>query len=156
MTKPQIRGQSLVELGLVLPILLALILGIVELARMLTIYSAVTAASREGARYGISVGESTPGIPRYLDCAGIRDAAKRAAVLILLSDPGIEINYDHGDVSQSIASCDAGPPAEAVQSGDRIVVTISASYEPIVPLISLPAHPITASTARTLLKAVGG
>jgi Flp pilus assembly protein TadG len=44
------KGQALVETALVAPILLLLILGVSELGSALTDYSAVTTASREGAR----------------------------------------------------------------------------------------------------------
>jgi Flp pilus assembly protein TadG len=46
------RGQSLVELVLVLPFLLLLLLGIVDLGRVFNAYIAITNASREGAVFG--------------------------------------------------------------------------------------------------------
>lgn len=44
------KGQALVELALILPILLLLIFGVVEYGRIFSAYLAVTTASREGAR----------------------------------------------------------------------------------------------------------
>jgi Flp pilus assembly protein TadG len=46
------RGQSMVELALVLPILMLVLLGIVDLGRVFNAYIAITNASREGALYG--------------------------------------------------------------------------------------------------------
>lgn len=46
-------GQGLVEFALVVPVLLLLILGIVDFARGIFIYSVVQDAAREGARYAI-------------------------------------------------------------------------------------------------------
>ncbi len=46
------RGQSMVELALVLPLLLLILLGIVDLGRVFNAYIAITNASREGALYG--------------------------------------------------------------------------------------------------------
>ncbi len=46
------RGQALVEMALVLPILIMLIFGIVEFGRILNTYMTVTELSREGARKG--------------------------------------------------------------------------------------------------------
>jgi Flp pilus assembly protein TadG len=46
------RGQSMVELALVLPILLLILFGIVDLGRVFNAYIAITNASREGALYG--------------------------------------------------------------------------------------------------------
>ncbi|MGF7185899.1 Flp pilus assembly protein TadG [Desulfitispora alkaliphila] len=46
------RGQALVELALVLPILLMILFGIIEFGRIFNAQLTVTHASREGARYG--------------------------------------------------------------------------------------------------------
>ena len=45
------RGASLVELALVLPLLLLLVMGIVDLGRAFNNLMIITNASREGARY---------------------------------------------------------------------------------------------------------
>ena len=46
------RGQAVVEMALVLPILLMLVFGIIEFGRILNTYMIVTNLSREGAREG--------------------------------------------------------------------------------------------------------
>ncbi len=46
------RGNSLVEIALVLPVLLVLFLGIIEVAFLLFAHVQVANAAREGARYG--------------------------------------------------------------------------------------------------------
>lgn len=68
------RGATVVEYALVAPLLFLLIFGVIEFGRGIATYTAVSSAAREGARYAAAVGESphTPGIPRYLDCEGIR------------------------------------------------------------------------------------
>ncbi len=45
------RGQSLAEMALVLPILVLLLMGILEVGRVLDAWIVVTNAAREGARY---------------------------------------------------------------------------------------------------------
>ncbi|MBW3660054.1 MAG: pilus assembly protein [Gemmatimonadetes bacterium] len=47
------RGQSLVELAIVLPILLALLVGIFEMGRAWNVYQVLTNAAREGARAAV-------------------------------------------------------------------------------------------------------
>jgi Flp pilus assembly protein TadG len=47
------RGQSMVELALVLPILLVLLMGAVEFGRIFHSYLIITNASREGARVAV-------------------------------------------------------------------------------------------------------
>ncbi|HIC96766.1 TPA: pilus assembly protein [Candidatus Bipolaricaulota bacterium] len=46
------RGQNLVELALLLPILLLILAGMVDLGRGVHAYTIITNAAREGARYG--------------------------------------------------------------------------------------------------------
>jgi len=144
----------MVEFMLVLPVLLLIVLGVIEAGRMLLIYSGMTSASREASRYGATVGDNGAGIPRYLDCAGMRDAARRVATLTTLLDADIQIVYDHGDPSTLIASCDANPHPNQINLGDRVVVTVTTIYRPIVPLVPLPPMTITTSTGRTILTEV--
>ena len=50
----------------------------------------------------------------------------------------------------------AGPPTVPVNLGDRVVVNVSTTFTPIVPLVNLPSFPITSSAARTIFKDVEG
>ena len=47
------QGQSLVELALVLPMLILILAGVLDLARVYDAHVSITNASREGARYAI-------------------------------------------------------------------------------------------------------
>lgn len=47
------RGQAMVELALVLPILLILFMGVIEFGRIFNNYLVITNASREGARVAV-------------------------------------------------------------------------------------------------------
>jgi len=46
------RGQAIVELAILLPVLLLILLGILEFGRIFSTYITITHASREGARAG--------------------------------------------------------------------------------------------------------
>lgn len=46
------RGQNLIEMALLLPVLLLLLAGMVDLGRGFHAYIVITNAAREGARYG--------------------------------------------------------------------------------------------------------
>jgi len=46
-------GQDLVEFALILPLLLLLTIGTMDLARVVMTYNPLSSAAREGARYGI-------------------------------------------------------------------------------------------------------
>ncbi len=63
------RGQSLAELSIVLPVLLIVVLGSIDLGRVFFAYISVTNAARNGARYAAAGPESVDDLP------GIREAA---------------------------------------------------------------------------------
>lgn len=56
------RGQSLVEFALLLPLLIVILIGILDLGRFFGGYVALTNAAREGARYAIDYPTDTTGI----------------------------------------------------------------------------------------------
>jgi Flp pilus assembly protein TadG len=66
-------GQELVEYAIVFPVLMLLVLGIIELGRIMYSYSAISNAAREGARLAVlpsSRDDITDGIDlgKQLDC----------------------------------------------------------------------------------------
>ncbi|TWP51331.1 pilus assembly protein [Lentzea tibetensis] len=135
---PSDRGAAAVEFALVVPVLVAFLLGIVELARVFMADQDVATASREGARYALSA-------KRFGDCAGVRAAATRLAARSGGSELTVTIDYDHGPGTATYASC----PVQTVGSADRIVITVSGTVSPIVPLFD----PVTVSS--TTRRSVG-
>ena len=55
-------GQGLVEFALVLPVLLLILVGLSEFARVFAIYSNLFNAAREGTRYAMVNGDDLTGI----------------------------------------------------------------------------------------------
>lgn len=157
------RAQAMVEFMLALPVLLLLIYGIVEVARLIFIYSSVTNASRQAARYGAASGLNSDGIPRFQDCDGIRAVANRSAFLVQFDE--INITYDRGVASDGtqipISGIDPSPhndtcpiPFDNVHNGDRIIVQVVTTYEPIITIVPLEPFPIAVASARTFLTSV--
>lgn len=93
------KGQSLVELALVLPILLLLLLGFLDLGRAYYYEVAITNAAREGARYGALFPKDDP---------GIRDTVVRAV------QPYITVQNDanHIEISPPVGQRDPQSPLE--------------------------------------------
>ncbi len=147
-------GQAMVEFMLVLPILLLIVMGVVEFGRMFAIFAMINSASREASRYGASVGDNGFGVPRYLDCGGMREAARNVAVLSELPDSDITITYDHGTTADPIGLCDAAPNPGEIRLGDRVVVTVDEEYEPVVPLLPIPPQTLRSMSARSILKEI--
>lgn len=89
------RGQSLVELALLLPSVLLLAVITLDLGRGIYYYSAIYNAAREGARYGIV--HQQPYNPTPVDRGGIITAAREKVIGLNQDDldvPTIEINGD--------------------------------------------------------------
>lgn len=149
--RKQPLGQSLVELALTLPIFLLLLVGIMEVGRLVFFYNAIYSASREGARYAAATDPSS-GTSRYNDCSGIRSAAKKAGVLASLTDADIQIQYDTGPGTTIKATCPVDTVNNDLDLGDRVVVTVIGTYHPLVPITNFGVTPITSKTARTLIK----
>ena len=158
----QHEGQGMVEFALILPILLLLVFGVMEMGRLLFIFVAVTSASREAARYGSSVEDIGGGIPRYADCAGIRNEASTLGNLVGIQPTQISITYDSDPVitggtpsSTSLGSCPVGGTGlTSVDLGARIVVQVEANYAPLVPIVPIPSFPIRSSSSRTILESI--
>ncbi len=143
----------MVEFALALPLLMLLLIGIIEVSRAVFIYSAVISASREAVRYGSASGYNSNGYPTYQDCAGIRDAAKKVGFLATIEDANIAISYDHGPGTAVFDTCNSSTVDTTVKikTGDRILVTVIGTYQPIVPLlIPLTNKQISSTSARTM------
>lgn len=131
-------AQSMVEFALVLPILLLLVVGLIEVGRLIFITSSITSATRSAARYGSATGLNDTGtVPRYRDCAGIRNAARRMTFISPLNDANIVIEYDHGPGTTPFDTCTGTVDnGVKIQNNDRITVRIvNYCIEPITPLI---------------------
>jgi hypothetical protein len=136
------RGQGLVEFALAMPVLLLILLGIIEMGRLLFLYSSVASASREAARYGAAV-------DNFSDCTGIHDAAKRVGFFAGIADGDITIYYDNLKNGATHTGCP--PPASQIQPGTRIIVYVSSNYEPIVPIVPVPDFTIQSNNTRTII-----
>ena len=153
------RGQATVEFSLVAIILLLTCFGIVDFGRMAAIHSAVVTASREAARYGSAVGvDALSGEPQYVDCVGIRSAARRVVGgLVTIPDGDIAITYERDENNDGVFAAtpvDCGDEDDVV-AFDRVVVQVTVTYRPITPLLQSIVAPITVESIdrRTVVKA---
>ena len=120
------RGQALVELALILPMLLLLLMGIVDLARAWNIYEVITDAGREGARQAVVESAATESDIKNT----IVEAGERAAIGI---DPAritltgfqsgrgnmttVRVEYDH--------ELKWIGPLLAISTGERVITLAS-------------------------------
>lgn len=148
----------MVEFMLVLPVLLLLLYGIIEVGRLVFIFASVANASRQAARYGSASGE-IDNVAFYQDCEGIREVAQQSAFIIAFDE--INITYDRGvnpdGTSIPIPGIDPNPRVDScpievpVRNGDRIIVMVSAIYEPILTMLPLDPMEVVSTSARSFL-----
>jgi Flp pilus assembly protein TadG len=153
-TKRSQAAQGMVEFALVLPILLLVLLGIIAFGHLFFVYSFTVASSREAARWGAAVGVTDAGLPRFRDCASIRAAAQRVGGIIGVTSNVVSIGFDHGPGTPVYATCPLGGEGPDVTLGDRIIVTVNITYQPIVPLVNLPTYPLQGITTRTIIRSL--
>ena len=146
------RAQAMVEFAIVLMVLLVLLVGILEVGRLMFMYAAVNNASREAARYASAIGLDDTGNLKYQYCEGIRNMAQRSAFFTPLT---VTITYDHGPSMTAFDTCDGTvDTGVAVNTGtdlDRVNVTVSANYSPMLNLIPIGSRTITSSSTRTII-----
>ncbi|MBP8997264.1 MAG: pilus assembly protein [Anaerolineaceae bacterium] len=154
----QEKGQGMVEFALTFPIFLMLVYGIFEVGRMIFMYSAVLNASRDAARYAAAadavMANDTSYTEYYIDCEGIRARAENVSAIVDSSaGDSILISYDSGPGTEPIAeSCEAlRTSGTALELGDRIIVTVSTTFHPVVPLLNFNDIPISSTTERSLV-----
>lgn len=122
------RGQALVEMALVLPILILIIFGIVEFGRILNAKLIVTGASREGARYAAVNGATVTDTQ-------ISDMVKSAAPSLKPADVTVNIS-----------------PAQSSRTrGVAVAVSVYYPVDIIAPVISaFTGDPYTVSAQTTM------
>jgi Flp pilus assembly protein TadG len=153
-------AQGMVEFALVLPLLLLLIFGIIEVGRLFVIYTSVSSAAREATRYGGAAGVSGNGVVYFNDCQGIRDAARRVLIFFQPLDPdNIVITHEHyddyGNVTIYSDVCDGVNSVNSpLRMGDRVMVQVSVDYEPLLGIVNLQPVTLTSQARRTLVKDV--
>ncbi len=148
------RGQGMVEFALTLPLLLFLVVGVIEFGRLLFFYSAITTGTREAARYGAAAGGFLGKGNNFQDCQGIRDAAKRMATLAGVQDKDIAIVYDQGPGGAVLGNCPVGGEGPFLELGDRVVVTVTGSFQPFIPFFKMPPLTIQSVARRTVIRDV--
>ena len=160
----------MVEFALALPIFLLAMYGLLEVGRLVFMYATVATASREAARYASGWGiVDSSAHQQYQYCTGIRGAARQVGFLLNLSgttNTNIKIYLDDETPAQTppvtlypyctttnqAIDTTVGPgSAHTVNTGDRVVVSVTATYSPILRVfLPLTQQTISSTTSRTL------
>jgi hypothetical protein len=123
----ELRGQSLVEFALVLPILLILLLGILDFGRAVAAYNSVSNGARSGARVAIV----------NQDFNDVEEAVLAEAFGLSDVDVALDPNADPTQTNCPRIGC-------------IVEVTVSTTYIPATPIFSNLVGEITVSSASRL------
>jgi hypothetical protein len=123
-TRNKERGATILETALVLPILFAVIFGILEFGRAYNIFQTVTNAAREGARYSVA-----PWASGTANAGSLPDPATQVVPLVqhfLLGD-GIVVPDGNIVVVQNCSGTAACPAVNGI-AVQYTEVTVTAPY----------------------------
>jgi hypothetical protein len=153
--KSKSQGQALVEFGLILPVLLLIITGIIDFGQVAITYIQSLSALRNAARFAEVAGfASVPGSPvRYLDCDGMIDAADD---IIFRNGQTITITYHKADdYGNTTYDCDT-VTADVLRNGDILEIISRARVQFITPFVSgiVPDLNIEFAARRTIVKSL--
>jgi Flp pilus assembly protein TadG len=146
------KGQAVVELALTLPIVLLLTLGIMEGGWLMFVYTSLSSAGREAARYGAGIGSNGSGTILYNDCNGIKAAAMRIGQFAGITASDIHIYHDTGPAATSRTEyCTTPTDTTTLTGNQRILVQIDINYRPISPVGPFQTFPLHSESAHTIL-----
>lgn len=134
------RGQSLAEFAIMLPVLLILLMGVLDLGRAFFTYLALQDAAAEGAYFGTSY----PRCRTSADCANPNNIEYR----VRQSAPyGGMVNWSAATVTSNVPSR---------TPGDSLTVSVSYDFTLLTPVIQAVAGSQTLRlTARSIAVIVG-
>ena len=118
------KGQGLVEMALITPLMLILLAGIVEAGRAFTAYIQLTNAAREGVRQAAFTPQDTPTI----DSTSRRELPSWVVANIV----NVTVTCAGGSSTVYDNCVTAYPPT----SGDKVRVSVAYRYEPIMPVVN--------------------
>ncbi len=110
------RGQAVVEFALVLPFLLILLLGIIEMSWLAKTYITLANAAREGARTA-AVGRTTAAVAQRTE-----QAASPLSVTVTL-----QVSTDDGATWSNLTN-NAGATGNSAQTGHLIRIRVHATH----------------------------
>jgi len=114
------RGQSLVELALVLPLLILLLMGIADLGRAFYSYIEITNAAREGARYAVRHYGQSP-LTLNPSIENVVSEAMNCGTLLA-----------HCPAPLTHCRLDPPPTTQADWDGRRVLVTVRCDFTPMM------------------------
>lgn len=135
------RGVAAVEFALVLPLLLLLLFGIVEMGFLLYDKAVITNASRAAVRQAVAFGEDSTGAAQYMSVASATSVATSGFSSMLISPvPASAATVTVTMCTSAGSGCSAANSSGCTASGQVLTVAVSypftglslgANYDPL-------------------------
>src|SRR3954471_2685850 len=142
------RGQALVEFAVTIVALLALVFGVIEIARIMLCYTTVANAARIGARYAITHSSVPQTTVTNSNLSTIRSNV--TAVVQSFANAG---TLRSSNLTVAVAfpdsSCTGSTPTSTctgTTAGNRVSVTASYAYDPLFTYFSLGTINLTSTS----------
>ena len=123
------RGQSLVEFSVVALLTVIMLLFIVEMGRMLLVYTTVANAARAGVRYAIVHGSTRPAGTTLDSASG--PASNPAQILLVVSNFA-----SAGPLTTSLLVVNVTYPGASNAPGQPVNITVVYPYDPLTTYFS--------------------
>ena len=149
------KAQGLIEFAFISLILFLLLFGILEMGRLMFIFSQISSAAQEGTRYGAThpleiISSAADGLNTYPaiahsdDPCNIVAQARARVVLLSPNDVGVVVGYDTGNPDPPYYPV-SNDSANFVVGRDRVVVTTTYQFHFVVGILDtiLPANGMT-------------
>ena len=147
------KAQGLIEFAFISLILFLLLFGILEMGRLMFIFSQISSAAQEGTRYGAThpleiISAAADGLNTYPaiahsdDPCNIVAQARARVVLLNPNDVSVVVGYDTGNPNPPYYPIpNNGDPPNFVVGRDRVVVTTTYQFHFVVGILDniLPA-----------------
>lgn len=121
------HAQALVEFALIMPLLVLLLMGILDLGRGVYAYNVLASAAREGARFGILAPSNTSGIQ-----------TQAQANTVALGSSTVTVDCSNNGTTFTAAPCST--------SNTFLRVTVTYTFQPVTFLI-----PTVTLTGRSMM-----
>ncbi|HUS21079.1 MAG TPA: TadE family protein [Aeromicrobium sp.] len=122
------RGQTLVEFAMVLPIIILLVMGTVDLGRAVFTYNTLAQSARSASRLAIVNQNIT----------NVRNEAIASAATLGLTSSNVDVCFKRADSTlTSCSSTSDNCPQSTRDIGCLAIVTTHMTYSPMTPVISL-------------------
>ena len=141
------NGSTQIEFALITVLLVMVLLGLVEMSRMVLAYNAIADAAKAGARYAMvhgadRIGSGIDGPSSATSYSQIQTVAQNYAAAGLLNSSNVTVSVSYPNHTGSVPGNYPGDPVD---------VTVSYTYSPLIGYFSSILNKTLSSTSEAII-----